>query len=515
MSPSPITLEESYSAAFRRGQAGITSQLWQGASWSGHERNCVFLNTQKTGSPRFANISAVSHFDFDDDARGIGLADRDGDGDLDAWVTARYPVQLRCLESNATTMPGTGDWLQIRVEGNGTTVNRDALGTRVALTLKDDSKPIIRTVRAGGAFLSQSSKTLHFGLGQDAKVERAEIIWPDGEKQILTDLPKNTHLSLTQSGFTPLARAPLNQPAPAPPFTTPIDRTLFVIPSPAPPIPYITLEGKPIVFEADDEPTLVLLWATWCAECLDELSALVNENTPVLALCVDGLGDERSADLDTIRATVAKFTTPNVTFGRAMTWTLQNLQRFEDATAVIHRELAVPGGFLIDAKGNISATYRGAVPPAQFRADSANAAAQPAGRLPHAAPFPGRWMDDTITPNTDHIARTFRDEGDYEQAERLFAAAANHWPKHPIFLQDHALALQQLGHYKESIPILKKAARYSTDHPNIAASINNNLGVGYAKTGNRKKARHYFEKALELDPKKHSAAKNLELLNWK
>ena len=43
-------------------------KLDRGASWSGHERNCVFLNTSDL---RFANISAVSGLDFDDDGRGL------------------------------------------------------------------------------------------------------------------------------------------------------------------------------------------------------------------------------------------------------------------------------------------------------------------------------------------------------------------------------------------------------------------------------------------------------------
>ena len=45
----------------------LNQMLDAGVSWSGRERNCCFLNT---GSPRFANVSAVTGLDFLDDGGG-------------------------------------------------------------------------------------------------------------------------------------------------------------------------------------------------------------------------------------------------------------------------------------------------------------------------------------------------------------------------------------------------------------------------------------------------------------
>ena len=44
----------------------LHERLDEGMSWSGGERNCVFLNTGGEGAPerRFANVSAVSGLDF-------------------------------------------------------------------------------------------------------------------------------------------------------------------------------------------------------------------------------------------------------------------------------------------------------------------------------------------------------------------------------------------------------------------------------------------------------------------
>ena len=42
---------------------------------------------------------------------------------------------------------------------------------------------MVRQVQAAGGYLSQSSKTLHFGLGDRTKIDRVEIRWPSGTTQ--------------------------------------------------------------------------------------------------------------------------------------------------------------------------------------------------------------------------------------------------------------------------------------------------------------------------------------------
>jgi hypothetical protein len=43
----------------------------------------------------------------------------------------------------------------------------------------------VRQVQAAGGYLAQSTKTLHFGLGENHKVDRAEIRWPSGQIQTI------------------------------------------------------------------------------------------------------------------------------------------------------------------------------------------------------------------------------------------------------------------------------------------------------------------------------------------
>lgn len=43
----------------------------------------------------------------------------------------------------------------------------------------------IQEVSGGSGYASQNQRRLHFGLGKDAKVERAEIRWPSGKTQTI------------------------------------------------------------------------------------------------------------------------------------------------------------------------------------------------------------------------------------------------------------------------------------------------------------------------------------------
>ncbi len=101
----------------------------EGKSFSGHERNCCFLNL---GNGQFANISATSGMDLDDDARAMAITDWDQDGDLDVWVTNRTGPRLRFLKNQVDSASAA---LQLRLEGKD--CNRDAIGARVTVITRD------------------------------------------------------------------------------------------------------------------------------------------------------------------------------------------------------------------------------------------------------------------------------------------------------------------------------------------------------------------------------------------
>jgi hypothetical protein len=75
-------------------------------------------------------------------------------------------------------------WVGLRLRG--VRCNRDAIGAVVALT--SGGRVQVRQVESASGYLAQSTRTLHFALPGDGKIEACEVRWPGGRRQRLTDL---------------------------------------------------------------------------------------------------------------------------------------------------------------------------------------------------------------------------------------------------------------------------------------------------------------------------------------
>ena len=110
---------------------------------------------------------------------GAAWADYDNDGDLDLSTAGK-------LFENT----GNGNrWLRVRLEGDGKSVNRSAIGAQVRISLGD--RTLTRQVEAGTGEGNQNELTLHFGLGQHAAPVSLEIFWPNGVTQSVTNVETN------------------------------------------------------------------------------------------------------------------------------------------------------------------------------------------------------------------------------------------------------------------------------------------------------------------------------------
>jgi hypothetical protein len=78
----------------------------------------------------------------------------------------------------------------------GTKSNRDAIGAVVRLYA--GKEVMVRQVHPAGGYLSQSSKTVHFGLGSRAQIDRVEIRWPSGRRQTIAHPDLNRLLEITE-----------------------------------------------------------------------------------------------------------------------------------------------------------------------------------------------------------------------------------------------------------------------------------------------------------------------------
>ena len=93
----------------------------------------------------------------------------------------------------------------VKIRLVGMKANRTGIGARItvtARTLPGAAQPLrqIEEVRSGGSYYSQNDLRLHFGLDQARVVDRVEITWPSGTKDVLRELPANKLYVIQEGG---------------------------------------------------------------------------------------------------------------------------------------------------------------------------------------------------------------------------------------------------------------------------------------------------------------------------
>ncbi len=144
------------------------------------------------GSGIFEDVSDKLGADFQLPrvSRGAAVGDFDNDGDLDILVNhcGQAPQLLRNDGGNAN------HWLEILLIG--TRSNRDGVGARVKVTA---GKLVIYGQRKGGmSYQSAQDPRIHFGLGQNTKVDAVAIRWPSGVVTELSNLKSDRIIAVKE-----------------------------------------------------------------------------------------------------------------------------------------------------------------------------------------------------------------------------------------------------------------------------------------------------------------------------
>ncbi len=122
--------------------------------------------------------------------RALARLDFNRDGQMDLIITDLVdPTTLLINES-----PTTNHWVSFRLVG--TSSERDAIGAKVQL--EAGQQRWSAWVTAGDGYLCKNESVVHFGIGNEASIQRAIVTWPDGRRQTYDNVPVDNALLMTE-----------------------------------------------------------------------------------------------------------------------------------------------------------------------------------------------------------------------------------------------------------------------------------------------------------------------------
>ena len=134
-------------------------------------------------------------------ARGSVHFDYDNDGDQDIFVVNQRPINDMSYRGGVVgsklyrnDSSNKNNWLKIKLKGKQSTTR--GLGARVRVVCDDLN--MIREVDGGSSHASQNTSIVHFGVGENKKIDSLIISWPGGKKQHLTDILPNQLIEIEE-----------------------------------------------------------------------------------------------------------------------------------------------------------------------------------------------------------------------------------------------------------------------------------------------------------------------------
>ncbi|HEY7697731.1 MAG TPA: CRTAC1 family protein, partial [Vicinamibacteria bacterium] len=125
-------------------------------------------------------------------SRGAAFADYDADGDLDVLLVnhGEGALLLRNEGGNRSS------WLDVEVRSPKK--NRFGVGARVTVRIGETSQTV--HIGAQPSYLSQSPYEAHFGLGATQNVDEVAVVFPDGKRVTLENVPARQRVVVREDG---------------------------------------------------------------------------------------------------------------------------------------------------------------------------------------------------------------------------------------------------------------------------------------------------------------------------
>jgi tetratricopeptide (TPR) repeat protein len=525
--------EDSQVKQYQSGWSKLNELLRRGGSLSGREQNCCYLNLGASAATSFADVSHAVGFDATVDGRGLALSDWDRDGDLDVWLSNRTGPRIQYIKNESKP---THRFVSLSLQGIES--NRDAIGARVEIEVEPPVGVLSRTVTAGDAYLSQSSKTLHFGLGEAKRITHVRVRWPGTrEFEAVNGVDLDGEFRIVEGTFDAIrsesaASTGIVEPQPVTTDFKNERNKMFVVGRlPLPPIT-AEFEGLTKGLIKTGQPTIVLLWAAHCPVCIEELSRwsrhsekIRTTGAEVVALsAASGLASHDNESLEQTRKAIEESKFPYA-WGMAQASQLELIEAYLGfLQSDFQRPLQVPMSLLVDRHGQVAVVYRGAISVDEVLEDLSVLAQSPAKLRQTSLPFQGRWIRPMVRPSPTDLASRL--------SERFGPPVATAYFEHMIQLADQARqkagptnasdpyaistiwvgqALHSLGTIALAEGRFADAANYSHRAGEFIPDdfrLYSNLGAALSKLGRPQEALAAFNKALVLRPDRPSVLVN-------
>lgn len=147
---------------------------------------------------RFEEVTFEGGFGHIQKGHALAFADLDRDGDDDIYIVIGGAVEGDVFPNALFENPdgwNNNNWAKLELEGK--TANRSAIGARIELTVSEPeglSRTITRTVRTGGSF-GAGSLQQKIGLGKATHIDSLRITWPSAGQTV------ETHTGLEPNQF--------------------------------------------------------------------------------------------------------------------------------------------------------------------------------------------------------------------------------------------------------------------------------------------------------------------------
>ncbi len=148
---------------------------------------------QNNGNLTFNNVTTNWGLTTPSFSNGSAYADLDNDGDMDMIVNNINDEAFVYENTSRDDKENSSNYLSVKLIGDAL-LNRNGLGAWIELYYQGKQQTYEQTPYRG--YLSSVQIEPHFGLGNISKIDSLVVKWPNGKKQVLTQVKANQTIAV-------------------------------------------------------------------------------------------------------------------------------------------------------------------------------------------------------------------------------------------------------------------------------------------------------------------------------